>query len=122
MQAANGALSLPTKDGVYEVRDYPDLGATKRSRYFQVLFGEAREITDACLELDDVLEAVEISEMAAWFRRDDGAVEGRPSAADALRALDSCAEGLRESGDVEDALMELDKVRRVLEAMAGEVA
>lgn len=126
---SSGEMTLPQKDGVYEVRDYPagpGVQYEKRNRYFQVIGQNAVDITDDALDTDAVLDAVEASATGVWYAMGNGSpAAGRPTAREALDELNRVMETFRMvKGDVlmdsEDVCMELDHVRVLLERMAGE--
>jgi hypothetical protein len=117
---AENLAALPKRDGVYEVRDYPD--NTPRTRYYQVRGLEYREMET--LGDDDVLDAVEASARGEWAVASDVPAElGIASTAEAMESLDECEINLIESFkrglglDEEDIAMEIDKVRKVLERL-----
>jgi hypothetical protein len=136
VKVEDGAVTLPSRDGVYEVRDYPERvdrfditigepALNVRDRYYQVMDGAVVELSDLCPSLDDVLDAVDAATEGRWYiqgalapvQEGDGPA---PTVADALEALDLCVQRLRSGEcDAEDACMELDRVRRVLESMKG---
>ena len=110
-----GSATLPHRDGVYEVRDF--VAGSKRVRYFQVHDGAMRLI-EAPSD-DDVLDAVDSAASGEWWEGAEDAPDGVASTMDVLEALDRCVAAV-ESNDVldkEDVLMELDKVRRVVERL-----
>lgn len=118
---ADGVVELPTREGVYEVRDFFE--GEKRLRYFQVLDGFARELNTPSPE--EVLDAAEISVPArSWHVLARVGVDDIPendvaSTLDVMTAIDEAEQTLKELGsvDLEDALMELDKIRRVAERL-----
>lgn len=113
-----GQITLPhNKEAVYEVRDFVD--GSKRVRYFQVHDAAVRPIETATDE--DVLDAVDAAMSAVWWEgatngTEDGAIA---STLDVLEALDRCIASIENGDDYdkEDVLMELDKVRRVVERL-----
>jgi hypothetical protein len=106
---------LPARNGIYEVRDYPE--TQKRTRYYQVNGGKARYMYAP--DDDEVLEAVECARQGEWSMVSAAAADTpMTTPEDAIKALDECVQALENDNiDKEDVLMELDKVRRVLEQM-----
>lgn len=116
-------LRLPNRDGVYEVRDYPQNGTEKRVRYYQVMGGAAGLLET--LNDDDVLNAVEQSADGEWANEliSGGSSPGRSvaSTSDVLEAVDAAEEELvsafNDGLDEEDVRMALDKIRQVVERL-----
>lgn len=115
-------LRLPNRDGVYEVRDYPQNGVEKRVRYYQVMGGAAGLLET--LNDDDVLNAVERSADGEWADElisGNGTSTNVASTSDVLEAVDSAEEALVEAFndglDEEDVRMALDKIRQVVERL-----
>lgn len=118
---AEGA-HLPDRNGVYEVRDYPDGG--KRTRYYQVMDGAA-QLLDT-LSDDEVLEAVEASDSNVWADTVAAGATAEASVsavADTLEVLETIDATEREmveafrNGDEEDVGMLMDRIRRVVERL-----
>ena len=122
-----GYLKLPDRNGVYEVRDYPD--AQPRTRYLQVLDGAARMLDP--LNDDDVLAAVDASARRLWAEavKSDASMARDLAQAnvadtiDVLETIDQVEKDLVASFngefglDEEDVRMALDKIRRVVEKL-----
>jgi hypothetical protein len=119
VKPVDGAIALPKRDGVYEVRDYPDQKA--RTRYFQVMGAAVREMQT--LGDDDVLEAVAFAQNAVWHTSTDvPAEQGVASTSDVLEVIDQAEVDLVKlsvegSFDEEDIAMVVDKIRRVVERL-----
>ncbi len=119
VKPVDGAVSLPKRDGVYEVRDYPD--RNPRTRYYQVLGTAIRQMET--LGDEDVLDAVAAAARGEWaVATAVPAEQGVASTLEVLEVVDQAevalvklsAEG---SFDEEDIAMVIDKIRRVVERL-----
>jgi len=122
---SEGLAVLPHRNGIYEVRDYPD--NTARTRYFQVMGLEYRELET--LGDDDVLDSVEAAQRNEWAVSSD-VPAGIASTSEVLEALDEAEKELTDGVqklrqdydgssmfDEEDVGMAIDKIRKVVERL-----
>lgn len=122
----DGVVTLPVKDGVYELRDWP--AGERRVRYYQVRSLTVKELPETADD-DDVLEAVAASDSGEWGEIFDVPdATGVTSTVDVLVACDEAQKELSSgvirlrSGedtlfDEEDVAMAIDRIRRVVERL-----